>query len=157
MAARLAARLERQHRVFHGDGPPSVTLLVDELALFRLTGSAEIMAAQMDHLLAVSALPDVTLHVVPGVGHPATGSEVIVADTAAFAEHQAGGYVYTEEETVTGLGRLLATLQADSYRASESVRVIERVRDLWELGESLLTALLRAVPVSRSQTASGLS
>lgn len=146
---RLAARMERQRRVLHRDDPPSVWLLVDELALFRMMGSEEIMTEQMDHLLALAEMSDVALQVVPAVGHAATGSEIVVTDTAAYVEHQAGGYVYTEPETVTALGRLITTIQTECYRTSESVRLIERVRDIWATGESPLTALLRADRASK--------
>ena len=37
----------------------------------------------------------------------------MVADGAAYAEHVAGGYVYTDEETVSGLARLF-----DSFAVS---------------------------------------
>lgn len=149
VSARLAARLERQKHVFRSDSPPSVALLIDEPALYRRMGSAEIMAGQMDRLLALAAMPNVILQVVPAVGHSVTSSEVIVADSAAYTEHQAGGCVYTEEETVTWLGQLLATLQAESYRASESVEIIERVKSIWERGESPLTAVLQADRASK--------
>jgi transcriptional regulator with XRE-family HTH domain len=44
---RLKARMARQQRLLDRERPPRVTLLVDELSLFRLVGSAEVMAAQM--------------------------------------------------------------------------------------------------------------
>ena len=49
---RLAARMERQRRVLMRDDPPLVWFVVDEFALYRLVGSAEIMAAQMRQLSA---------------------------------------------------------------------------------------------------------
>ena len=45
-AARLNARMERRRRVLGRDKPPAVTLLVDEAALYRQVGTAEVMAAQ---------------------------------------------------------------------------------------------------------------
>ncbi|HEX3957283.1 MAG TPA: Scr1 family TA system antitoxin-like transcriptional regulator, partial [Trebonia sp.] len=48
VAARLAARLERQ-ALLTRDEPPTVWFLVDEAALRRGIGSAEIMAAQLSH------------------------------------------------------------------------------------------------------------
>lgn len=150
--ARVQARMERQKRLLRRDNPPPAWILADEAALVRLVGSPEIMTVQMDHLIDMAAKPDVTIQVVPTVAHGATPSELIVMDNAAYCEHVAGGYVFTDQETVTGLGRLLTTLQAESYRASESLRLIERVRDIWAsapAGESLLTALLRADRASK--------
>lgn len=147
ITARVEARMARQKRVLHRDDPPSAWFLVDEPALVRLVGSPEIMAAQMDHLIGIAAMPDMTVQIVPAMAHGACASEIIAMDSAAYCEHVAGGYVFTDRETVTSLGRLLTTLQAESYRASDSVRTIERVRDIWRTataGESLLTALLKA-------------
>jgi hypothetical protein len=129
--ARLAARLERQQRVLRRENPPLTVLLVDEFSLYRLVASAGTMAAQLDQLLAVARLPHVTLQVVPGTAHGALASEIIVADSAAWAEHVLGGYVYAEPETAMRLDLLLSAVQAESYRASESVQIIERVRESW--------------------------
>jgi hypothetical protein len=136
VAARLAARMARQRRVLMRDDPPSAWFLVDQLSLYRLVGSAEIMAAQMSHLAAVAARPNVTLQVLPAVAHPANASELIVTDSAAYAEHLAGGFVYTDEETVTRLARLFHTILSESYRASESAAMIEEVGQIWTAGAS---------------------
>src|SRR5262249_5795821 len=140
--ARVRSRMERQQRILHRDNPPSAWFLVDEPSLFRMVGSPEIMAEQMDHLLAVASMPDVTVQVVPTVAHGATASEVIVVDNAAYCEHVGQGFTYTDADTVTGLGRLINTLQGDGRRVSESIQLIGRMRDIWATGASPLTALL---------------
>ena len=154
--ARLKARMERQKRILHRDQPPTVWLLVDELALLRLVGSAEVVALQLAHLLDVARLPHVTVHVVPAVVHAVVGSEVIVVDDAAYAEHIRGGYVYLDDESAM-LMQMITGLQADCYRASESIEIIERVKAIWESGESPLTAMLRADRVSKWPTAGTVS
>ena len=55
IATRLAARMERQRRVLMREDPPSACFIVDELSLYRCVGSAEVMAAQMRHLLDIAA------------------------------------------------------------------------------------------------------
>lgn len=142
--ARVAARMERQRRVLHRDDPPTAWVLLDELALYREVGSPEIMAGQLDHLLTVMTLPHMTISVVPAIGHAATVSDLIVMDNAVYAEHIAGGYVFTDPETMSSLGRLITKLQAESHRATHGMRLIERVKDIWATGEPPLTALLRA-------------
>jgi Domain of unknown function (DUF5753) len=107
--------------------------------LYRLVGWAEVMAAQMSHLAAIAVRPDVTLQVLPAVAHPANASEFIVTDSAAYAEHVAGGYVFTEEETVTRLARLFHTILSESYRASDSAAMIEEVGQIWTAGASPAT------------------
>jgi DNA-binding XRE family transcriptional regulator len=136
VTARLAARMARQRRVLMRDDPPFAWFLVDQLSLYRLVGSPGIMAVQMRHLAAVAARPNVTLQILPAVAHPANASELIVTDSAAYAEHVAGGYVFTEEETVTRLARLFHTILREGYRASESAAMIEEVGQIWTAGAS---------------------
>lgn len=146
---RLAARTERQRRVLHRENPPEVWILTDELALYREVGSPEVMAEQLDHVRAVAAMPNVTVQIVPATAHPAIGCGLVIADNAAYTEHIVGGYVYTEPETVTPLIRLMSSLQAESYRASETMRIIERVGDIWARGVNPLTAALTAETASK--------
>jgi hypothetical protein len=139
VTGRLHARMERQRRVILRDSPPAALFVVDELALSRLVGSAEIIAAQMRQLAAITALPDITVQVLPAIAHPATASGFVVADDAAWCEHVAGGFVYTDQ-TVTLVLRLFDSLRAECHRASESAALIERVCGQWANGANPLTA-----------------
>jgi len=131
---RLRSRMERQQRVLGRDDPPQAWFLVDEHSLYRRAGSQEVMAGQMRHLARVCALPSVTVQVLPPVAHPATQSGFLVADGSAYAEHVAGGFVYTDEESVSSMLRLFDTLRGESYRVSESLRTIERLGETWTGG-----------------------
>jgi transcriptional regulator with XRE-family HTH domain len=146
VAARLANRMERQRRVLHRTDPPFACFVVDHTALYRCVGSAEVMTAQMSQLLAIAAMPSVTLQILPATGHPATQSGFMLADGAAYAEHVAGGYVYTDEEAVAGLTRLFDSLRGECYRVSESLAIIGKAHELWT-GESRATAAPTAGPV----------
>ena len=64
VSERLAARLGRQ-AILARDDPPAAWFLVDEAALRRCVGSADVMAAQLGHLAGVARLPNVTIQVVP--------------------------------------------------------------------------------------------
>lgn len=134
VTSRLRSRMQRQRRVLMRDDPPDAWFIVDQMALYRLVGSAEIMAAQMWHLLSVATMQNVTLQVLPAVAHPANASEFIVTDSAAYTEHVAGGLVFTEEETLSSLLRLFNSIHSESYRASESVAMIEEVGEIWTGG-----------------------
>jgi Domain of unknown function (DUF5753)/Helix-turn-helix domain len=140
VAARLASRMSRQQRVLMRENPPSACWIVDHTALYRCVGSAAIMAAQMRHLEQVARLPHVTVQVLPAVAHPATQSGLMIADEAAYAEHVAGGYVFTDQETVTSMDRLFDTLRGECYRVSESLAIIGRAGELWT-GASRATAV----------------
>jgi transcriptional regulator with XRE-family HTH domain len=150
LSARLASRAGRQRRVLLREDPPFVCCVVDHTALYRCIGSPEVMSAQMDRLLEVAAMPNVTLQVLPAVTHPATQSGFMVTDSAAYAEHVIGGFTYTEDETVTRLERLFDTLRAECYRASESAAIIRKAGEIWT-GESRATAEATAVSASKSR------
>jgi hypothetical protein len=90
--------MERQARVFRRDDPRSVVAVIDHAALYRLVASPEVMAGQCRRLQEVASLANVTVQVLPAIAHPATASELIIADnSAAYAEHLAAGGVYTED------------------------------------------------------------
>ena len=65
-------------------------------------------------------------------------SGFIVTDTGAYAEHVAGGYVFTDEETVSSLLRLVNSHSLRDYRASESLRMIEGMAEAWTGGSPVI-------------------
>jgi transcriptional regulator with XRE-family HTH domain len=151
VSARLSNRMERQRRVLFRADPPDTHVIVDEAALYRRVGSAEVMAEQMTHLLDLTALDHVRLQVMPAVEHPCNTSEMIIADNAAYTESLAGGGTYTGPEMVARLGRLFATLAGECYRVSESRMIIERMRDTWiAFGGRAPTQAVTAVAASKS-------
>jgi transcriptional regulator with XRE-family HTH domain len=137
---RLKARMERQRRVLRRDNPPLASLMVDELALYRRVGSAEVMVGQMRHLADVAAMPRVTLQVMPAIEHPANASGFMLSEDAAYAEHVASGYVFTDDQTVSALSLRFDSIRGECYRVSESLALIERLAKLWATGASPLTA-----------------
>jgi hypothetical protein len=139
VATRLASRMQRQNRVLLRDNPPSACFLVDELSLYRRVGSTEVMAAQLSRLLEVAAMTRVIVQVLPAVAHPVNASGFLMADAAAWIEHAAGGFTYTDEETVTAIAQRFDTLRSESYRASESAALIERLAGTWAAGGNPLT------------------
>ena len=79
------------------------------------------------------------MQVLPAIAHPATQSGFMIADGAAYAEHVAGGYVFTDQETATSIERLFDTLRGECYRVSESLAIIGKAGKLWT-GASRATA-----------------
>jgi transcriptional regulator with XRE-family HTH domain len=61
---RVEGRMARQ-QLLHSDRPPRFEALVDESVLHRVVGSPAIMQAQLERLLELSELPNVTLRVIP--------------------------------------------------------------------------------------------
>jgi transcriptional regulator with XRE-family HTH domain len=147
LMTRLRGRMERQRRLLREDGPV-VGLLVDMTALYRAVGSAQIMAAQCAHLAEIAKLQAVTLQVIPPVAVPSTAS-IMVADNAAYTENALSGAVYTEDETVRRLRRLLTMLRAEARPASESLAIIRKAEEQWT-GVSRRTAAATAGSALRS-------
>lgn len=133
---RVAGRMERQRRVLDREDPPSTRFVVDEVSLYRLVGSPEIMAAQMRHMLKAAALPNVTLQVIPLIAHAANASGLVITDSAAYCEHMAGGYAFTDPVIVSSLAGRFDALRDECYRASESRAMLERMHEQWETGAS---------------------
>jgi hypothetical protein len=98
------------------------------LSLYRLAGSAQVMAGQMCHLSDIAAVPNVTLQVLPAVANPGVTSGFVIADDTAYAEHAASGFVYTGE-TVSALMRIFDSLRTEAYRGSESLKMIEGIAE----------------------------
>jgi transcriptional regulator with XRE-family HTH domain len=134
MTERLAARLERQRRVLSRDDPPAAWFVVDEVALYRRVGTPEVMAEQLRHLLTVALMPRVTLQALPIVAHAANASGLVIADDAAYCEHMAAGYVYTDTAVVSSLSARFDALRTECYRGSESLTILERMSESWTLG-----------------------
>jgi transcriptional regulator with XRE-family HTH domain len=136
VTARVAGRMDRQRRVLLRDDPPRAWFIVDELSLYREVGNEQVMAAQLRRLREVAAMQTLTLQVLPAVAHCANASEFIIADGAAYAEHVAGGYVFTDDETVAALAVRFDTLRGECYRVSESTALLERLERAWTTGGS---------------------
>jgi transcriptional regulator with XRE-family HTH domain len=137
IATRLKSRMERQRRVFGRE--VRAWFIVDHAALYRLVGSPEIMAGQMDRLADVASRPVVTLQILPSVAHPAVQGGFLLADDAVYAETVTSGYVHTEAEKLSSLDTLFDTLRAECYRASESLMIVKKAGETWN-GASRATA-----------------
>ena len=136
VSARLASRMARQKRILFRDEPPLSWFVIDVLSLYRRVGSSEVMAAQMRHLAEVGAMDRVTVQVLPAVEHPAGASSFMITESAAYAEHVIGGFVYTDEDMVSVLARLFDTLRSESDKASESLAMIGRLGEAWTGGKA---------------------
>jgi transcriptional regulator with XRE-family HTH domain len=137
VSTRLAGRMARQKRLFSREIP--TLFLVDQLALYRGVGGPEIMTEQLRRLVELASRPRVTIQVVPAVAVPSVAHGFILTETAAYGETSVSGNVWTDEETRSSLGRVFDTLRSESWRASESLALIEQAAELWT-GGNLLTA-----------------
>jgi uncharacterized protein DUF5753/helix-turn-helix protein len=94
---RVSVRIARQHVVTR-PSPPQVWAVVDEAALRRPIGGAEVMRTQIEALIEATALPNVKLQVLPFHvgGHAAAGGPFAIL---RFPDEDLPDVVYVEQLT----------------------------------------------------------
>ncbi|GAA4633554.1 helix-turn-helix transcriptional regulator [Actinoallomurus vinaceus] len=140
--ARVETRLARQS-VLTREAPLRLSIVLDEATLLRRYASTDVMREQLEHLLELAELPNVTLQVLRLDGpHPiATGSFTLLQfpqvggikfHDVTYIEHL-NGCSYVEEETETYRHRLsFERLSAEALDPAESMELISRTaRDAW--------------------------
>ncbi|MGY4099447.1 helix-turn-helix domain-containing protein [Nocardia sp. R16R-3T] len=97
MDRRVQVRIRRQE-VLHRADPPVVWAIIDEAALHRPVGGSRVHREQMEHLIELAELPNVTVQVLPySAGeHAAAGSSFSIL---RFAEAELPDIVYLEHLT----------------------------------------------------------
>ncbi|MEV4379055.1 helix-turn-helix transcriptional regulator [Streptosporangium sp. NPDC049644] len=77
----VQARLLRQEILFR-ENPPTLLALIDEAALRKSIGGAEVMREQISHLIEMAARPNITIQVVPDSAgaHPALEGSFVTLD-----------------------------------------------------------------------------
>jgi len=95
----VALRMARQPALTRDD-PPMLWTVVDEAALRRRVGGAELMRAQLEHVLELSSLKNVAMQVIPFAAgaHPAMGRPFVIL---VFPERIDPDVVYLEDLTST--------------------------------------------------------
>jgi hypothetical protein len=126
LAERVANRIARQQRVLFRDDPPEAWFLVGAASLRNIPGY--VRTPQLQHLLKVAELPNVTVQVVPLESwHPGTSAGFIVADHAAYTEGVTAGQVYADEDSVSAFGVRFDSIRGEAMRVSESVALIREM------------------------------
>lgn len=107
---RVQVKMNRQ-RVLGKDNPLRLDVVLDEAAVLRTVGGAEVMQEQLAHLVTMAARPNITIQVLPLIAgpHPATTGEFTIL---AFPDLIAPGVVYLENMT----SDLYVEREADVYR-----------------------------------------
>jgi transcriptional regulator with XRE-family HTH domain len=94
---KVALRMARQPALTRDD-PPMLWTVVDEAALRRRVGGAELMRTQLEHVLELSSLKNVAMQVIPFAAgaHPAMGRPFVIL---VFPELIDTDVVYLEDLT----------------------------------------------------------
>jgi transcriptional regulator with XRE-family HTH domain len=134
---RVAARMERQRLLTVAD-PPNYWAIIDEAALRRTVGSAEVMLGQMVRLCELAALPNVTLQVVPfdaGAHSSMEGPYLILgfpeqADPDVVYVDTATGGVYLEEHAdVQRYTLMFDHLRASALSPDDTLQLVSRAAE----------------------------
>lgn len=133
----VQSRLSRQAILDRVD-PPSVVIVLDELALHRLIGTPEIMREQLEHLMELSKRPNIHIHILPtrtganaGLGGPihlATGMgspEVLLV--GALIEDQ----VSADPTLVRRASATFDGVRGDALNRADSRNVLMEAHQTW--------------------------
>ena len=101
----------------------------------RQTGSALIMAEQLERLLTLAELPNVTIQVVPNVAHAELTGGFAIAEavngSAAYIETALTGQVFEDPKVVLELSARFDALRTEALRGTESLCLIEEGAREW--------------------------
>jgi transcriptional regulator with XRE-family HTH domain len=131
----VGGRLSRQSRFLDPDGPLYVALL-DESCLRQQVAEPAVMREQLDHLLRVAELPNITIQVVPfGLRHverPASDLSLITLPAKRrwlYSETLNGAEFSSNYEVIGRHLRNYDWLRAEALSASASAALIREVRE----------------------------
>jgi transcriptional regulator with XRE-family HTH domain len=134
---RVRVRISRQ-RVLAGDTPLQLTVILDEAALRRVVGGAEVMRKQLRHLIQVAAQPNVDLRVLPSAAgaHPAVMGEFtilrfpeVVAPDVVYLENMTSNLYVEHEAEVFRYSMAFDRLSALTLGAEDSAAFISGLAD----------------------------
>jgi hypothetical protein len=128
---RVALRVNRQ-QILARPNPAKLWVVIDESVLHRPVGGAEVMRAQIEHLMEWSHRPNVTLQVMPfsSVGYPGAGgafSLMRFADSdlpdVVYIEHASSALYLDKVEEVDEYVAIMEslTISADPVSATEGL------------------------------------
>ncbi|GAT70975.1 XRE family transcriptional regulator [Planomonospora sphaerica] len=135
IARRVDLRLERQRVLERSDGP-FFWAVIDEAALRRPIGGAEVMRAQLEHLMDLMRQPNITIQVMPFSfgGHSAEGGAFSVLrfhdselPDVVYVEQLASALYLDKPEEVDRYSEVMERLCAVSTTPGETVDILRRI------------------------------
>ncbi|MFG2923453.1 Scr1 family TA system antitoxin-like transcriptional regulator [Streptomyces sp. NPDC048305] len=131
--AQTATRLDRQG-ILHSRVPPSISFVVAEAVLLDRLGGDAVRAQALEHLRECSALPGITLQVMP-VGresHAALDGPFVLLETAdhqhlGYAETQRGSQLIADPDEVSILAQKYAMLRTQALNAEDTRALLDRM------------------------------
>ena len=132
---RVHFRIKRQ-AILHRENPPHFWAVIDEAALHRPIGGAKVMREQVEHLLELMTLPNVTLQVMPFRfgGHVGEGGaftilrfpEPDLPDTV-YVEHLTSAHYLDKPDHVERYAQTMERLTVDSQPPALTRRPLQKI------------------------------
>ncbi|MFS2293674.1 MAG: helix-turn-helix domain-containing protein [Actinomadura sp.] len=116
-----------------GSTPPIYVILIDEQALSRQVGTPETMKEQLEHLVAMSMLPNITVQVVLGSGeHGGNSGSFVVATMAdrseiAYIETAVRPLTTDDPADLSAVARTLVSLRSRALTEEMSREFVRKV------------------------------
>ena len=138
----IEAKLTRQQILTRGSSPPQFAAILDEAALRRIAGGRQVMAAQLARILDMSALPNVSVQVLPfELGyHPALESNFTILDLPAqtpglvFVEGLIGSVYLERAEDLKRYREIFKKLQSIALSPKDTADLIGRINRSYREG-----------------------
>jgi hypothetical protein len=121
----VAARMARSHVIREGDH--RFSLIVEESVLYFRVGDAEVMADQLDYLLAVMALPSVSIGVIPAAAERTVWpleAFNMYDDEQVFVELLTAAVTVTSPSEIADYGRAFSELARMAVHGSAARTLI---------------------------------
>lgn len=135
----VAARTERKS-LLRGKSPLHLSAVLNEAALRRTVGGAEVMIEQLRHLREIAELPNVTLQLLPFTAgaHVAMGSSFYILEiqrpakaTVVYLESLTSGDYVDNAAQIERYALAFQQLQVSSSKETETATTLERmIKDL---------------------------
>jgi hypothetical protein len=134
---RVAGRVNRQ-KLLTDANPPEYWAVIDEAVLHRAVGGPDIMRAQLERMVELAALPQVTLQVVPFAAGAHAGMEAPFlilgfpeqADPdVVYVETTMSGVYLEQQEDVHRYTLMFDHLRAAAWKPDDTVEMVKRAAD----------------------------
>ncbi|WP_326556319.1 helix-turn-helix domain-containing protein [Micromonospora sp. NBC_01796] len=134
---RVTARLERQS-ILTREEPAQLIAVLDEATLHRRVGDRKAMVEQLDHLVALTELPHIDIHVVPyevgvhvGLNGPFLLAGFDDGSWVAYLDNQLRGQVFSHTNDIATLQETWERIRGEALPHRQSVNLIKEVAQTW--------------------------
>ena len=134
MEAQAIARMKRQELIRERPNT-AFSFVVEEHIVRRRLGGDEVARGQLDHMLSLAELRNVSVQIMPidsvchaGLDGPLALLEMPDGKRLAYSEGQENGRLISDAKQVTVLHQRYATLRAQALNPVDSVGLLKRIR-----------------------------